>query len=146
MSKDEKIVSSSWVLLFFAWLISIIATLGSLFFSEVMEFPPCTLCWYQRIMMYPLVLILFVGLFPLDKTVFRYATPLVVVGFFFAVYHNLLHFKIIPESASPCSQGVACSTKYIDIFGFITIPMLSFVSFSVITILLYIIKNKEEKN
>ena len=59
--------SHAWNLLFAAWLVAMIATLGSLFFSEVMMFPPCVMCWYQRICMYPLTLILLVGLFPLDS-------------------------------------------------------------------------------
>lgn len=137
MSDDEKNISKLWIYLFLAWLVSIVATLGSLFFSEVMLFPPCTLCWYQRIMMYPLVLIFAVGMFPFDKNVIKFASPLVFLGWFFALYHNLLHFGIIPESASPCSQGIPCSAKYIEVFGFITIPMLSFIAFSLIAIMIF---------
>lgn len=143
MSTDEKNISNSWMLLFFAWIVATVATLGSLFFSEVMSFPPCTLCWYQRIAMYPLVFVLLVGMMPFDKTVIKYSTPLVGLGWFFALYHNLIHYEIVPESASPCSQGIPCSTKYIEYFGFITIPMLSFIAFSLIGIALIMIKKKE---
>ncbi len=139
MSKTNK-ANSTWILLFFAWIVASIATLGSLFLSDVMSFPPCTLCWYQRIFMYPLAIIFLVGMLPYDKTVLKYATPFVALGWLFAVYHNLLQYNIIPESASPCSQGVSCSAKYMDVFGFITIPMLSFIAFSLLAVLLYTIK------
>lgn len=137
-------VSKNFYIVFTAWVITMVSTLGSLFFSEVMGFVPCSLCWYQRIFMYPLVLILAVGLFPLDKNVFKYSLPLVVLGWIFALYHNLLHWNIIPESVAPCTKGVACSTVYIDWLGFITIPLLSLVSFSMIFCLL-IIYNKNIK-
>ncbi len=142
MSDAQKSAAMNWNIIFFAWLVSIFATLGSLFFSEVMEFPPCTFCWYQRILMYPLVFIFLVGLFPFDKNVFRYAMPIAVVGWLFALYHNLLQYKIIPETMSPCAQGIPCSAKYISFFGFLTIPMLSFIAFSIIIVLLITFKKR----
>lgn len=125
-----------WALLFAAWLIAMIATLGSLFLSEIMSFPPCTLCWYQRIFMYPLVIVLLVGLICNDGSVFQYALPLTCIGWLFALYHNLIHFGIIPESASPCIMGVPCSTKYLQLLGFVTIPLMSFMAFTIILIFL----------
>jgi disulfide bond formation protein DsbB len=127
-------------LIFTCWAIATIATLGSLFFSEIMEFPPCILCWYQRIAMYPLVLIFLVGSFQTVKSTFYFSLPLVAVGWIIALYHNLLHYEIVPEEASPCLEGVSCSTVYIDWFGFITIPILSFTAFSVLGLILYLIK------
>jgi len=131
--RDER--SLKWLIVFSMWLISLIATFGSLFLSEVMEFIPCSLCWYQRIFMYPLILIFLVGVLKLDRGVITYSFPITLVGWLFAIYHNLLHFGIIPESATPCQAGVPCSTKYIEWFGFITIPFLSLVAFSLILIL-----------
>lgn len=142
MSTQKNVSSTAWTLLFFAWLVATIATVGSLFFSEVMMFPPCVMCWYQRICMYPLVVILLVGLFPLDTTVTRYAMPLTLIGLFFAIYHNLLYYKILPESVQPCSQGVSCTSDYINWFGFITIQFLSLVAFVMVLILLIIFKRK----
>ena len=142
MSTEKNVSSTAWTLLFFAWLVATIATVGSLFFSEVMMFPPCVMCWYQRICMYPLVVILLVGLFPLDTTVTRYAMPLTLIGLFFAIYHNLLYYKILPESVQPCSQGVSCTSDYINWFGFITIQFLSLVAFVIVLILLIIFKRK----
>ncbi len=125
----------SWNLIFISWFVASVATLGSLFFSEVMKYPPCVLCWYQRICMYPLVVILLLGLFPLDGKVLRYASPLALIGAGVASYHNLLYYKILPQSAAPCSQGVSCTSVHIEWFGFVTIPLLSLVAFGSILVL-----------
>lgn len=130
----------SQIIAFSCWFIALVSTLGSLFFSEVMQFPPCVLCWYQRIAMYPLVLIFTVGVFRRLEAIFDFATPLVSLGWFIALYHNLLHYGIIPESASPCLEGVSCSTVFINWLGFITIPMLSFTAFSILLVLLFALK------
>ncbi|MDX4063687.1 disulfide oxidoreductase [Aliarcobacter skirrowii] len=127
--------------IFIAFLTSLIATLGSLFFSEVMNFVPCSLCWYQRIFMYPLVFIFLANLLYPDKSVLKYSLPLVIVGLGISIYHNLLILKIIPETLSPCVQGVPCSVDYLNWFGFITIPFLSFIAF--LTILIALIAYKK---
>jgi disulfide bond formation protein DsbB len=132
--------NSSFSLLFSSWIIATVATLGSLFFSQVMEFSPCVLCWYQRIAMYPLVIILLVGALKAPESTFLFSAPLVLIGWLIALYHNLLHYEIVPESASPCLEGVSCSTVYIEWFGFITIPMLSLLAFTMIGILLIYFK------
>lgn len=127
---------TTWRLIFGAWVIAASATLGALFFGEVMKLPPCSLCWYQRIFMFPLALILPIGLFPLDRKVVRYALPLAVIGGMFAAFHLLLIAGVIPESIKPCSRGVPCSEKVIEWFGFVTIPLLSAAaSASIITLL-----------
>jgi disulfide bond formation protein DsbB len=122
------------MIIYLAWIQAIVATLGSLYFSEVMKFPPCVLCWYQRIFMYPLVFILAVGMVRKDKKIYTYVLPLSITGLLIAIYHNLLYYQIIPESMAPCVNGVSCTTKFIEWFGFITIPFLSLVAFSVITL------------
>ena len=129
-------------LCFSAWLLATIASLGSLFFSDVMAFIPCSLCWYQRIAMYPLVVILLVGLFPFDGKVVKFALPLAFIGLMISLYHNLLHWGIVPESAAPCVQGIPCSTQYINWLGFITIPVLSMAAFSIIFILLLLLRKQ----
>ena len=135
-----KPMSTTIVLLCF--LIASCATLGSLFFSEIMSFVPCSMCWYQRIFMYPLVLIFLINLLYPDDKLFKYSIPLVVIGLFFAIYHNLLMFDIIPESVVPCVSGVPCSTEYINWFGFITIPFLSLIAYLMLFILL-VLGNKK---
>ena len=139
MQTNNQISST---IIFFCFLVASIATLGSLFFSEIMQFVPCSMCWYQRIFMYPLVLIFLVNLLYPDDKVFKYAISLVVVGLFFAIYHNLLMFDIIPESVVPCVQGIPCSTVYINWFDFITIPLLSLIAYLMLFILLLIGKRK----
>ena len=125
-----------WALIFSAWLIATISMLGALFFGEVMKVPTCVMCWYQRIFMFPLALILPFGLFPFDRKVIRYATPLAVLGLLFAVFHMLLVAGVIPESIKPCTQGVPCSVTVLKWFGFVTIPLLSVLAFSTILALL----------
>lgn len=142
MPHIDQTSNSNWTILFICWLIAGISALGSLFFSEVMEFAPCVLCWYQRICLFPLVLILLMGLFPFDKGVVKFAMPLALAGWLIALYHNLLYTGIIPESIKPCSKGVSCTEDYINLFGIFTIPMLSLMSFSAITVLLFILKRR----
>jgi len=125
-----------WTLVFSAWLIATISTLGALFLGEVMGYPPCVLCWYQRIAMFPLVLVLAAGLFPFDQRVVRYALPLTLAGLGLALFHLALTAGWIPESIRPCQQGVPCSDIQVVWFGFVTIPLLSVLSFSFIAGLL----------
>ena len=135
----------NWNILFLCWLIASVSVMGSVFFSFVMEFAPCVLCWYQRIFLFPLVLILAIGLFPYDNSVVKYALPLAIAGWLTAAYHNLLYAGIIPESIQPCTQGVSCTEDYINLFGFLSIPMLSLLSFSVIIILLVILYRRTSR-
>ncbi len=132
---------SSWVkrnLLLLAWLQSIAAMLGSLYYSEIKHYTPCVLCWYQRIFMYPLVLILAVAYARKDHFVSKYVLPLASFGWLISLFHNLLYYKIIPEAAAPCQQGVSCTTRFVGYLGFITIPFMAFVAFSVIIVLVYL--------
>ena len=115
--------------LFALWLISLVATLGSLFFSEVMRLPPCVLCWYQRIAMYPLTVLTTVALVRGDTGVSAYAWPLVAAGLAVSIYHNLLYYHLIPESITPCAQGVSCTERQVEWLGFITIPLLALTAF-----------------
>lgn len=124
---------------------AILALLGSLYFSEFMKLPPCMLCWYQRICMYPLILILSVSIWKKDKNVLLYTLPLSIIGTIIALYHNLLYYKIIPESVAPCTLGISCTTKQIEWFGFITIPFLSLCAFLLITFLLILYRKYSSK-
>ncbi len=127
---------SLWNMLFLCWLVASVSTLGSLFFSEVMEQIPCALCWYQRIFMFPLLFIFTVGLSPFDARCARYALPIAVTGWGFALYHCLLYLGFIPQSMQPCSHGVPCADVKLELFGFVTIPLLSLGAFTFIVALL----------
>lgn len=120
-------------LYFVCFAVALVATLGSLFFSEIMGFAPCSMCWYQRIFMYPLVWIFFKGIFDQDSNVHKYSLPLSITGLLFSIYQLLLYFEIIPEEMAPCTAELSCTSTYIQWLGFITIPMLSFAAFSAIT-------------
>ncbi len=135
----------AWNLVFVCWLIATSSTLGALFFSEVMSLPPCVLCWYQRIFIFPLVLLLPAGLFPFDPRIARYALPLSLVGGSIALYHVLITYGLIPEGITPCTQGVPCARNQIEWFGFLNIPLLSLVAFSVINALLVLTHCKVAK-
>ncbi|MCU0841198.1 MAG: disulfide bond formation protein B [Thiobacillaceae bacterium] len=127
---------SAWMLVFLSWLVAAVSTLAALFLGEVMGYTPCVLCWYQRICMFPLVLILAAGLFPYDPRVTRYALPLALAGWALAVFHWGVASGVIPERITPCSQGVPCSVEQVSWFGFVTLPLLSVLSFSAIVGLL----------
>jgi len=145
MFQSDQTANINWTILFLCWLLVSGSTAGSLFFSYVLEYEPCVLCWYQRIFLFPLVLILAAGLFPLDKNVVKYALPLAIAGGVTALYHTLLYGGIIPENIQPCSKGVSCTEKYIELFGFVSIPMLSFLAFSTLIALLLILKKRISK-
>lgn len=136
-------IRPGWAMLFAAWIVATIATLSSLFFSEVMSVPVCKLCWYQRIAMYPLVLILAIGLFPYDPKVVRIAGILTSVGWLVALFHVLLVAGVIPENVQPCVLDVPCAETHILLLGFLNIPVLSLVTFSLIGILLYFAQKVE---
>lgn len=129
--------------LYFAWLVSILATLGSLYFSEIKGFIPCELCWYQRILMYPLVVILGMGTFQHDSSVKKFVLPLAIIGWSISLYHYLI--QKVPGFApiKPCASGVPCNVEYINWFGFMTIPFLALTAFSLIIIFLTLAKTNK---
>jgi disulfide bond formation protein DsbB len=148
MENQEKIENlqdggPSAVWLYIAWMIALAGMVGSLFFSEVMQYPPCVLCWYQRIALYPLVFVIGAGIILSDVRVKYYALPLCLAGLAIAFYHNLLYYGIIPESISPCTQGVSCTAAQLELLGFITIPLLSLVSFAVMALCLLFYRSKD---
>lgn len=130
-------------ILYIAFAQVLLAMIGSLFFSEVMHLPACVLCWYQRICLYPLAVILTVGILRKDKFIDLYILPLSILGLIISLYHNLLYYHILPESAVPCSSGISCTTKLIELFGFVTIPLMSFAAFAVITICMIIYRKSK---
>ncbi len=129
---------------YIAWVIALLSVVGSLFFSEVMQLPPCVLCWYQRIAMYPLVLIIGIGIVLRDARMKIYALAFTLIGLVIAVYHNLLYYGFIPESITPCTEGVPCNAVQIEWLGFITIPLMGFAAFVGVAASLLFYKPEEE--
>lgn len=140
-SKNEK--DTIWLILFLSGMIAVISTLGALFIGEVMKQTPCLLCWYQRIAMFPLALILMMASYRNDREVVYYALPLAVIGGCIAAYHSLLFYNIIPKSIEPCGQGPSCSSQDMMIFQHIPLPILSLIAFiTIICFLLPLLKRK----
>lgn len=108
------------------------STLGSLYYSEIAGFVPCTLCWYQRILMYPLTVITLVGILTGDEHLPYYALPLSVTGMGLSTYHYLIQLGVIGDSAA-CTVGVPCGLRYVNYFGFVTIPLMALTGFVLIT-------------
>jgi disulfide bond formation protein DsbB len=142
-SSTSDTIQKEWFLLFLVWILATISTIASLFFSEIMKLPVCVLCWYQRIAMYPLVIILPLALFPFDAKVTRYAGVLVLFGWLTALFHVLLVAGFIPKNAQPCVQDIPCSETHLNVFGFLNMPMMSLLTFSIMGLLLFFVKKSE---
>ncbi|MBI4037079.1 disulfide bond formation protein B [Candidatus Daviesbacteria bacterium] len=134
------------ILLYLVWLQAIISLVGSLYASEALGWVPCKLCWYQRILMYPLALILPIGIVTRDKNLPYYVLPFSILGMIVAGYQYLLQVGIIPENLAPCVTGISCTTRYINLFGFVSLALLSFVSFAFITICMLISQKINRKS
>lgn len=127
-------VVGPWAL-WLAWLVAAVATAGSLYYSEIVGFPPCSLCWYQRIAVYPLAVILAIAAWRRDRGVRVYALPLVAAGALIALYQYVLGY--LPDAeVLGCSIDVSCTERYLWEFGFVDFPFMSLVSFTVIGALL----------
>lgn len=116
-----------------ALLIALVAMLGSLYYSEVRGFIPCTLCWYQRILMYPLVAVLLVGLLRRDPGLAAYVLPLSLLGILVSSYHYSLQLGLWGGESAACRVGVPCSGRYVNYLGFITIPFQALTAFILIS-------------
>jgi disulfide bond formation protein DsbB len=113
---------------------ALVATLGSLYFSEVRGYEPCTLCWYQRILMYPIVLISGIALFQKNARIALTTGIFAIVGGSISLYHyGIQKITFLGESAPSCGI-VSCTGEYINYLGFITIPFLALVAFIIISI------------
>jgi disulfide bond formation protein DsbB len=122
--------------LWLAFVVALTATAGSLYLSEVAGFIPCTLCWYQRIAMYPLVVVLGIAAWQRDAAVRRYVVPLGTIGALVAAYHVALQrLPGLPSGA--CALDIPCTAIYVERFGFVTIPVMAFTGFvTIVTLLL----------
>ncbi len=114
-----------------AWLAAVIATLGSLYYSEIVGFTPCRLCWYQRIAMYPLAVILGVAVLTGDRGVRRYVLPVAGTGAAISAYHYLLQWFPSLETGS-CAVDAPCAAFYVRAFGFVSIPFMALSAFALI--------------
>lgn len=114
---------------------AVVALLGSLYYSEIAHFPPCTLCWYQRILMYPLTVIILVGIIKADEYLPNYVLPLSMMGICVSTYHYLIEWGIFPTPAA-CEGTIPCNIRWVNYLGFITIPFMALTAFIMITVIL----------
>ena len=110
-----------------AFLVAAGATGGSLYFSEVADFVPCEMCWYQRIAMYPLAPLLLIAAVTKDDRIARYVLPIVLVGAGLSIYH--VQLQLFPEQSTSCSLDAPCTAKWVEVLGFVTIPWMALFSF-----------------
>lgn len=122
-----------------AFVIALIATLGSLYYSEIAGFIPCRLCWYQRILMYPLTVVTLIGAWKRDDFLPDYVLPLSIIGMLVSGYHYLMEKGVVAASAT-CSVDVPCNITYVNYFGFITIALMAFTAFTLITLIMLAMK------
>lgn len=115
-----------------AFVVATVATLGSLYYSEIAGFIPCRLCWYQRILMYPLTFITLIGSLRRDEYLPGYVLPFSIIGMGISGYHLLLERGVFPPPAT-CSADVPCNLSYVNYFGFVTIAVMAFIAFTMIT-------------
>jgi hypothetical protein len=121
--------------LWLAFVVALTATAGSLYLSEVAGFIPCTLCWYQRIAMYPLVIVLGVAAWRGDGGIRRYVVPVAAIGALIAAYHIALQ-RLPGLPSGSCSLDAPCTAIYVERFGFVTIPVMALIAFLTILTLL----------
>lgn len=120
---------------YLAWSVAVIATMGSLYFSEVKGYIPCNFCWYQRILMYPLVIILGIAAVRKDERQSVYVSSLAMIGWLIAAVHYLMQKTSLFQTLESGCGIIPCAGEYINWYGFITIPFLSLVAFTLIIIL-----------
>jgi disulfide bond formation protein DsbB len=133
LGRLRDVVGGSALIL--AWVVSLVATLGSLYLSEVAHFVPCPLCWYQRIAMYPLVIVLGIAAFRSDFGIRRYVLPVVAIGAAISVYHYQLE-RFPSQTSLACSVDIPCTTVWIWRFHYISIPFMALSAFALIAALL----------
>jgi len=139
---DDGRQATFWMPLFLAWLLALVATAGALFLGEVMGKTPCVLCWYQRIAMFPLVLVLGTGLLTSDARSARHALPLAGVGWGIAAYHLLVFWGWVSEGLVPCGKGSSCADADVQVAGVVPIPLLSLAAFTGILVALWVAKRR----
>lgn len=129
---------SAWAWLYAAWAVALVATLGALYIGEVLGQTPCVLCWYQRILMFPLALILGMAAFQADRRGAVYALPFAVGGIGFAGWHSALFAGWVPATWLPCGPAGSCGGDSQLVFGGLPIPWLSLAAFVLIAAALFI--------
>jgi len=127
-----KLITKNSILL--AFIVALTSTLSSLYYSELAHFAPCDLCWFQRIFMYPLVILLGMALIKKKAEIIDYSLGLVMVGALISLYHNYIYYTA--QTTSFCSIAAPCTQRYITSFGYISIPLMALTAFLMVALLL----------
>ena len=125
-------MASRYIALAAAW----VAMCGSLFMSDVLGWPPCILCWYQRIALYPLSLLIALGILRRDKQLHLYVLPIATIGACISIYHYAITKRLLPPP--PCTSGIPCENGWINWLGFINVPFLALIAFIIIIFMMLV--------
>lgn len=121
-----------------AWIVALVTTLGSLYYSKVQGYLPCELCWYQRIVLYPWSVILAIAAWRRDSAIRIYAIPVLCIGVVISIYHSWIQWWPPSNGTSFCTAAAPCTLKYVDEFGFVTLPFMALSAAALIIALLSI--------
>jgi disulfide bond formation protein DsbB len=121
-----------------AWIVALVTTVGSLYYSKVQEFVPCELCWYQRICVYPFAVILGIAAWRRDAAIRVYAIPIFVIGIVVSTYHTWIQAYPPDSGTSFCTAEAPCTTRYVWEFGFVSLPFMALSAFVLMTVLLLV--------
>jgi disulfide bond formation protein DsbB len=128
--------------IYLAWLVSLVATAGSLYLSEVLLYEPCKLCWLQRIFMYPQVILLGIAAFRNDRAIIKYTLPLSIIGGSISLFHYAEQKIPALAKLAPCKVGIPCNIDYLDWWGFVTIPFMALIAFVLMITFLLLARTK----
>ena len=138
----QKVIAKS-IFLYIGWTTSLLASAASFYFIEILGKPAAPLCWFERMLMFGLLLIFTVGIIRRDHNLKYYAIPFLILGIPSAAFQQAVHWNIIKLPLLPCNVGIVCTTKFFELFGFITQATLCLTAFLVIALCLTRIKPKK---
>ena len=129
-AKRRPLPASAYV----AWVTALLASATSIYFIEILHKPVATLCWVDRMFIFSLLLIFTSGIIYRDRMVWRYTIPILLIGLPVSFFQQLVHWDLIHLTPAACSVSVVCTTKYFDLFGFISQATLCFVAFVIVAV------------
>ena len=150
MKKKKEIAlfanENEGLLLYFAWAIAVSGVWLSVFFGEILQHEPCPLCWYQRIALFPLAILLGIAAYRSDAKIVSYALPLAILGTLAALLQLFEHHFPALQKAGVCNLGESCSQPIFTLFSFLNFPALSAMGFSLIAALLFLVRKKPQSS
>ena len=136
----KKVPAELWA----AWSAALLASVASVYFIEILHKPAATLCWVDRMLIFGLLLITSVAIWTRDRGIWRYAVPFLAIGLPASFYQQLVHWGVIAVAPKACSVSYVCTTKYFELFGFITQATLCFAAFGVVAVCMWRLARSEQ--